>query len=152
MVTREPSTQTCERCGNAFTYERFSDSPRRRFCSECVHNPANRAPKIRAAWNAYNRAHRTLVRKRGKATGKRCYVCDAPAREWAFVHWEHRVLSGYMHAAPYGPPESFEPVCRSCHRRIDSARSRKGVSDGEVRAFADAMLSALTGKPIDTRR
>jgi hypothetical protein len=130
---------------------KFSDSLRRRICPECQHLPEERTPKFRRARKPYVNAHRAVVRERGKATDHACYKCSGLAHEWAFIHDEHRVLSGYFHAAPYGPPESYEPLCRKCHRAMDADRTKNGVNDGEVFMFMDGIMAMLTGKPVDSR-
>lgn len=83
----------------------------------------------------YQKAHRNVVQQRGHATEHFCggYLapCGRTAKEWAFIerglgsfevtltevkdgHRYTRTRTVCMDAA------SYEPMCRSCHKRMDN--------------------------------
>lgn len=82
---------------------------------------------------SYRGVHRRLERYRGKASEHDCYFCGAPADEWALVHEPLEVRWGTNslksgRSVPYSVDLSdYEPLDRSCHRRLD-AQWRKPVA------------------------
>jgi hypothetical protein len=69
---------------------------------------------------AYKTAHNRAVRARGSARTHTC-ECGSPAQQWAFICG--REQSGQFVGMPYGPPESYEAMCVSCHVRMDKAKA-----------------------------
>lgn len=70
--------------------------------------------------NEYQRAHRAVVKARGKAREYPCHECGLPALEWAYQHNdpdERRDSHGLLFSLE---PRSYEPMCRPCHHQFDA--------------------------------
>jgi hypothetical protein len=109
-------------------------SGRSRSCGDRRKHPKNyatprasqeRAPAPPDAVPSYDAMHGRVRRARGSANEHACVGCGAPAHDWAFTYPDGR--SWYASVRPgdgmYGTSvDDYEPKCRSCHRRDDSAR------------------------------
>lgn len=75
----------------------------------------------RALPTAYNAVHKRLARKRGRAADHRCLCCGAQAHTWSYNHGDDQELIS-QYGFPYSTDlNSYIPLCRLCHRRIDLA-------------------------------
>lgn len=69
---------------------------------------------------AYREVHRRLERERGAASEHTCTACKAvPATGWAYQHNDPDALIGDQ-GHPYSTDlTKYEPLCSSCHTRLD---------------------------------
>ena len=71
--------------------------------------------------------HTRLLRQRGRAAEYACVDCGLPAHEWSYNNADPHELVGIDHgiAVRYSLNlASYDPRCRSCHRRFDSGNAR----------------------------
>jgi hypothetical protein len=77
-----------------------------------------------ASWvgGTYEAAHKRVEAARGRADVHQCARCGADAHEWAYNHQDP--TEGH-HPWPYSlDPSFYDPMCRSCHRRMDHGRRK----------------------------
>ena len=71
----------------------------------------------------YNAAHYRVVRAKGRAAIHTCCRCTKGAEHRAYDHQDPSQMIGT--GGPYSlKPEHYWPMCRSCHKRFDNARSQ----------------------------
>jgi hypothetical protein len=75
----------------------------------------------------YEGAHARLRESRGQARDYQCVWCNRPALDWALKRGGVREVtgtrthsSGVIVATWSTNPLDYQPMCRSCHRRMDT--------------------------------
>lgn len=81
----------------------------------------------------YVSVHRKLRRVRGRAPDHPCFGgCGNPAEQWAYQRAE---ATQFYEGFPYSEDLSdYEPMCRSCHRKMDIAK----LPEAQRKAFDEA--------------
>ena len=91
---------------------------------------------------AYQRAHWAVVRARGEARGHPCIGCGKPAIHWAYQHQAAQEMIS-SEGWPYSwDPADYEPMCRSCHKRLDLSKMSKEDAAALLQSQIDGGSSA----------
>jgi HNH endonuclease len=105
------------------------------FAVQCVQDTRSNVPQLRTVWHyagradgrnqknsmsRYSRSHYLVGKLWGPARHYPCVTCGRPAHEWAYDHTDPSSPGGYSQW-----PEFYMPMCRSCHRRLDFARTTR---------------------------
>lgn len=72
----------------------------------------------------YISAHFRVRRAKGSATQYACVQCDGPAHEWAYDHQDPDEKAEDGKGNYSTKPEHYQPMCRTCHRRMDCNPAR----------------------------
>ena len=72
----------------------------------------------------YSAVHQRIIREYGKASDYACIDCGDYARDWAYMHDDPDAITSYA-TGSYGhayslDPDSYQPLCRSCHLKFDA--------------------------------
>lgn len=100
---------------------------------------------MRTYISSYERVHVLLRELRGPARDYDC-LCGEPATEWAYQHTGSPELRDENGGAPHSAdPDDYEPMCGSCHKRLD-------IEKDPVRQARLAERSALGIAALSQRR
>lgn len=74
----------------------------------------------------YIAAHQRTIKTRGKASSYKCVNCDGQGMDWAYMNNDPDEQVSTVSATlglPYSRnPAFYEPMCRSCHKLLDSGK------------------------------
>lgn len=84
-----------------------------------MHPPA---PRVIGVNNDYHNVHSRLRQSLGSASAHECFICGAPAQEWAFLGCDEQVVgrSGTGAYCVHACPSEYAPACIPCHRSRDA--------------------------------
>lgn len=110
-------------------------------CGTCRDRTGASNPKWRGIAIGYAAAHDRVKSTRGLAGEHACASCQRPAQEWAYNGIDPDELSEGL-LAYSADPGNYDPMCRSCHKRVDAGRRRAELAAHRSRGHRDDMDSA----------
>jgi hypothetical protein len=100
----------------------------RRSCDQidCV-NPTHRSTTLIFTSN-YHIIHKYVRTTRGSASSYACVSCRSQAQEWAYNYQDPDDFLTTVDLMASRRPEFYEPMCKPCHRKYDSAWRKNAIS------------------------